>query len=72
MDRPEKWEETALAIDKDFDKAIELLPLDWDDPDFAPGVKTRDQNMFRITKGAALALKGKNLLYAASPLMPQW
>jgi hypothetical protein len=69
LDRPEKWEETALAIDEDFDKAIELLPIDWDDPDFAPGVKTNGQNLFRITKGAALALKAKNLLYAASPLM---
>ncbi|MFA9388851.1 MAG: RagB/SusD family nutrient uptake outer membrane protein [Prolixibacteraceae bacterium] len=69
LDRPEKWEETALKIDKDFDKAIELLPVSWDDPSFAPGAKTRNQNLFRITKGAALALKGKNLLFAASPLM---
>jgi hypothetical protein len=69
LDRPDEWSETALKIDDDFDKAIELLPADWDDPDFEPGLKTSGQNMFRITKGAALALKGKNLLYAASPLM---
>jgi len=69
IERPREWAETALKIDEDFQRAADLLPVDWDDPTFAPGVKTNGQNMFRITKGAALALKGKNLLYAASPLM---
>lgn len=69
MKRPEEWSETALKIDKDFDKAIALLPVDWDDASWGPGAKTNGQNMFRITKGAALALKAKNLLFAASPLM---
>lgn len=67
--RPSEWAETALKIDKDFDRAIALLPDDWDDTTWLPGEKTRGQNMFRLTKGAALALKGKNLLFAASPLM---
>jgi hypothetical protein len=69
LPRPAEWSETALKIDEDFDKAIALLPADWDDASWAPGAKTRGQNMFRITKGAAMAMKGKNLLYAASPLM---
>ena len=67
--RPETWTETALEIDKDFEKAAELLPLNWDDVDWAPGEATRGRNQFRVTRGAALAFKGKNLLYAASPLM---
>ncbi|SHJ01111.1 RagB/SusD family nutrient uptake outer membrane protein [Pseudozobellia thermophila] len=67
--RPAEWSETALKIDEDFQRAVDLLPVDWDDPDYAPGEKSRGQNMFRITKGAALSLKAKNLLYAASPLM---
>ncbi|QCX37672.1 RagB/SusD family nutrient uptake outer membrane protein [Aureibaculum algae] len=69
LQRPTEWSETALKIDKDFDKAIALLPEDWDDSDWQPGVKTNGQNMFRLTKGAALAIKAKNLLFAASPLM---
>ena len=69
LPRPAEWSETALKIDKDFDKAIALLPNSWDDTSWQPGAKTRGNNLFRITKGAALALKGKNLLFAASPLM---
>lgn len=69
LERPTEWSETALKIDKDFDRAIALLPTDWDNADWAPGQKTLGKNLFRITKGAALAYKGKNLLYAASPLM---
>ncbi|XMO86786.1 RagB/SusD family nutrient uptake outer membrane protein [Algibacter sp. AS12] len=69
IERPSEWAETALKIDEDFDKAIALLPEDWDDASWGPGVQTAGTNLFRITKGAALALKGKNLLFAASPLM---
>lgn len=67
LPRPETYKETALKINEDFDKAIELLPLSWDDMTY--GQKTLGDNNGRITKGAAYALKGKNLLLAASPLM---
>ena len=43
---------------EDLDKAIALLPKSWS-----------ATNQGRITKGAALALKAKALLYAGSPLM---
>ncbi len=67
LPRPATYKEIALAIDKDFEKAAELLPLDWDQ--HPAGQKTSGANMFRATKGAAWAFKGKNLLFAASPLM---
>lgn len=59
--------ETALKIDKDLKRATELLPYDWDDTEV--GKATLGNNKGRITKLAALGYKGKNLLYAASPLM---
>lgn len=65
--RPETFKETALKIDEDFDRAIALLPVNWDDMPY--GSKTAGKNKGRINKGAAYALKGKNLLFAASPLM---
>jgi len=67
LPRPETFKETALAIDQDFEKAAQLLPLDWDQ--HPAGQKTLGANLFRATKGAALAFKGKNLLWASSPLM---
>ncbi len=67
LERPKTFKETALAIDEDFEKAAELLPASWDD--HPAGQKTKGSNLFRATKGAALAFKGKNLLFAASPLM---
>ncbi len=65
--RPETYKETALAIDDDFALAAQLLPVDWDN--HPAGQKTKGINQFRATKGAAWAFKGKNLLFAASPLM---
>lgn len=51
-------EEVADFIVADCDSAAELLPLSYDDAsDFG-----------RATKGAALTLKGRTLLFAASPL----
>jgi len=65
--RPETYKEVALSINEDYKKAIELLPVDWDDEPY--GQRTRGNNAGRLTKGAAYAFQGKNLLFAASPLM---
>lgn len=65
--RPETYKECALEANEDYKKAIELLPVDWDDEPY--GQKTLGENMGRLTKGAAYAFQGKNLLFAASPLM---
>lgn len=67
IQRPETYRESALAVNEDYKKAIELLPLNWDNESY--GQKTLGQNELRVTKGAAYAFQGKNLLLAASPLM---
>lgn len=63
------YRETALKAAKDFEEAAKLLPVRWDDPDFQPGQATKGNNAVRISKIHALAFLGKNLLYAASPMM---
>ena len=66
--RPATYKEVALQADADFDKAIELLPaVSWDNYEF--GQRTLGKNALRVVKTTAWAYKGKNLLYAASPLM---
>ena len=65
--RPETYKEVALSVNEDYKKAIELLPVDWDDEPY--GQNTLGDNAGRVTKGAAYAFQGKNLLWAASPLM---
>jgi hypothetical protein len=65
--RPETYKEVALSINEDYKKAIELLPVNWDNE--AYGQRTLGNNAGRLTKGAAYAFQGKNLLLAASPLM---
>ncbi|MBK3519380.1 RagB/SusD family nutrient uptake outer membrane protein [Carboxylicivirga marina] len=65
--RPDTYKECALKADQDLARAAELLPVDWDNHE--AGDKTQGQNKGRVTKGAAYAFKGKNLLLAASPLM---
>ena len=67
LPRPATYKECALAANEDYKKAIELLPVDWDTMSY--GQKTLGDNMGRLTKGAAYAFQGKNLLLAASPLM---
>jgi hypothetical protein len=54
------FQAVAEKAARDLQRASELLPLEWDDP-----------NVGRITKGAALALKSKVLLYAGSPLFEE-
>ena len=61
------YQETAMKADADFAEAAKLLPLNWDDTQ--AGQKTLGNNQQRINKVMALAFQGKNLLYAASPLM---
>ncbi|MGB5418494.1 RagB/SusD family nutrient uptake outer membrane protein [Algibacter sp.] len=65
--RPETYKEVALLANEDYKKAIELLPIDWDNE--AYGQLTFGENKGRLTKGTAYAFQGKNLLIAASPLM---
>jgi starch-binding outer membrane protein, SusD/RagB family len=67
MVKRNSYEECVSFIVKELDKAALLLP-----------VNHSDKNFGRATKGAALALKSKVLLYAASPLWntandkPKW
>lgn len=61
------YKETALKAAKDFKEAADLLPLKWDGT--AIGAATLGNNAQRITKIHALSMLGKNLLYAASPMM---
>jgi len=61
------YRETALKVDADLSAAAALLPANWDNTEI--GKATIGNNLQRITKSAALAYQGKNLLLAASPLM---
>ena len=61
------YHQITERIIEDLDRAIPLLPLDWDFT--GPGSQRVGSNAGRITRGAALAYKQKFLLYAASPLM---
>lgn len=61
------YQETADKAAADFQRAADLLPIDWDQT--AAGTATLGNNNLRINKIMALAYKGKNLLWAGSPLM---
>ena len=61
------YHETVEKIITDFDKAILLLPVKWDET--AWGAQRPGANEGRATKGVAMAFKQKALLYAGSPLM---
>lgn len=63
------YRETALKAAKDFEEAAALLPVNWDNSPV--GELTKGNNQQRVTSSAALGFKGKNLLYAASPMMNQ-
>ncbi len=51
----------------DFQKAADLLPINWDDTEI--GRRTANNNELRINKIWALSMLGKTYLYASSPLM---
>jgi len=53
------FKKTLMKIVDDLTDAADLLPEVWENPSV---------NLGRVTKGAALALKSRALLYAASPL----
>ena len=61
------YRETALLAAQDLEEAAELLPADWDKT--VAGQQTLGNNDQRVTKSTAYAYLGKDLLYAASPLM---
>lgn len=60
------WETTEKIV-ADFDKAISLLPENWDNT--VAGGLVAGLNAGRATKGAAMAFKAQALQYAGSPLM---
>ena len=61
------YRETALMAAKDFRAAADILPANWDETE--PGKVTLGNNRPRIGKIHALAYLGKDLLFAASPMM---
>ena len=61
------YQECAEKAAEDFRKAADLLPMDWDQT--VAGRNTLGKNQLRVTKAAALGYLGKDLLFAASPLM---
>lgn len=61
------YRQTALKAAQDFRDAAALLPVDWD---LVPtGLRTQGNNKSRVSKLWALSYLGKDLLYAASPMM---
>lgn len=63
----ETYQENAEKMAADFQRAADLLPIDWDNT--TTGSKTKGNNAFRPNKIWALSYLGKCLLYAGSPLM---
>lgn len=63
------YRETALKAAEDFAAAAQLLPENWDKSPV--GQATLNNNNQRVTKSVAYAYLGKDLLYAASPMMNQ-
>jgi len=61
------YRETALLAARDLDSATLFLPENWDNT--VAGRATLGNNFQRVTKSTAYAYLGKDLLYAASPLM---
>ncbi len=61
------YQATADKAAADFQKAADLLPVDWDET--TAGKTTLGNNNLRINKIMALAYLGKDLLWAGSPLM---
>ncbi len=76
LPRPATYKECAMRADADYAAAAELLPNNWDDLKNDPNAKfytfkteTFGNNLLRINKAIVYSFKGKNLLFAASPLM---
>jgi len=62
-----EYQEMADKCIEDLEKAVELLPIDWDKT--STGTPTKGNNTKRPNKIWAMALLGKVQLYAGSPLM---
>lgn len=60
------YAQIADSVARDFRKAADLLPVNWDNT--AVGRQTLGKNQLRVTKITALAYLGKNYLWAGSPL----
>ena len=76
LPRPATYKECAMKADADFAAAAALLPNSWDDLKTDPNAtmytfktQTYGNNLMRINKAIVYSFKGKNLLFAASPLM---
>lgn len=63
------YRETALKAAEDLEAAAHLLPNNWDN--VQTGQATLGNNYQRINSSVAYAYLGKDLLYAASPMMNQ-
>lgn len=63
----ESYRENAEKMAADFQKAADLLPINWDDTEI--GRRTSGNNALRANKIWALSMLGKTYLYAGSPLM---
>lgn len=63
----ETYRENAEKMAADFQRAADLLPINWDDTEV--GRRTAGNNALRANKIWALAMLGKTYLYAGSPLM---
>lgn len=62
-----EYQAIADSVASDLRRAADLLPVNWDYTE--PGARTSGNNDLRINKVMALGYLGKNLLWAASPLM---
>jgi hypothetical protein len=63
----ESYRENAEKMAADFQRAADLLPVNWDDTEI--GRRTSGNNALRANKIWALSMLGKTYLYAGSPLM---
>ncbi len=64
------FQECADRCAEDFQKAYELLPLEWNET--LPGMETSGKNDLRVNKFTALCYLGKCYLWAGSPLMKEF
>lgn len=63
------FQECADRCAEDFERAYDLLPLDWDET--LAGMQTSGNNDLRVNKFTALCYLGKCYLWAGSPLMKE-
>lgn len=63
----ESYRENAEKMVADFQRAADLLPVNWDNTEI--GRRTSGNNALRANKIWALSMLGKTYLYAGSPLM---